>query len=143
MICCWIIAALMFLMAVPGAMAQSQDLGHKILGGIGLDAGTQPDAGLYVGDRFLYYRADELFDRNGERIPLKGLDIKAASNVAGCACGTSAMISTPPYPMVAIASIASASVCFLNALVEKARRCIEQIVLQCIHAACERNEQRI
>lgn len=72
-------------MAVPAAMAQSQDLGHKILGGIGLDAGTQPDAGLYVGDRFLYYRADELFDRNGEPIPIKGLDIKAVSNVAGVA----------------------------------------------------------
>jgi hypothetical protein len=82
-ICRWIVAALPFLIAVPAAMAQSQDLGHKILGGIGLDAGTQPDAGLYVGDRFLYYRADELFDRNGERIPLKGLDIKAVSNVAG------------------------------------------------------------
>jgi hypothetical protein len=64
-------------------MAQSQDLGHKILGGIGLDAGTEPDAGLYVGDRVLYYRADELDDRNGERIPVKGLDIKAASNVTG------------------------------------------------------------
>ena len=70
-------------MAVPAAIAQSQDLGHKILGGIGLDAGTQPDAGLYIGDRFLYYRADELFDRNGERIPVKGLDIKAMSNVGG------------------------------------------------------------
>lgn len=83
MICRWIVAALPFLTAVPTAMAQSQDLGHKILGGIGLDAGTQPDAGLYVGDRFLYYRADELFDRNGELIPVKGLDIKAVSNVAG------------------------------------------------------------
>jgi hypothetical protein len=64
-------------------MAQSQDLGHKILGGIGLDAGTEPDAGLYIGDRVIYYRADELDDRNGDRIPVKGLDIKAVSNVAG------------------------------------------------------------
>jgi hypothetical protein len=64
-------------------MAQSQDLGHKILGGIGLDAGTEAAAGLYVGDRVIYYRADELDDRNGERIPVKGLAIRAVSNVTG------------------------------------------------------------
>jgi hypothetical protein len=82
-ICRWMAGWLLLLPAAPAARAQSQDLGHKILGGIGLDAGTQPDAGLYVGDRLVYYRAHELNDRNGERIPVKGLDIKGVSNVAG------------------------------------------------------------
>lgn len=79
----WMAAGLLLLPAAPAAMAQSQDLGHKILGGAGLDAGTQADAGLYVGDRLLHYHADELNDRNGERVPVEGLDIDAASNVTG------------------------------------------------------------
>jgi hypothetical protein len=82
-ICRWMAAWLLLLPAAPAAIAQSQDLGHKILGGVGLDAGTQPEAGLYVGDRLVYYRAHELNDRNGEPIPVKGLDIKAGSNVTG------------------------------------------------------------
>jgi len=82
-ICRWIAAGLLLFPGAPAARAQSQDLGHKILGGVGLDAGTQPDAGLYVGDRFLYYRANTLSDRNGDPVPVKGLDIKAVSNVAG------------------------------------------------------------
>jgi hypothetical protein len=79
----WIAAALLSLTAAPAAMAQGQDLGHKILGGVGLDAGTQPDPGIYVGDRFVYYRADELKDRDGERVPVRGLEVEALANVVG------------------------------------------------------------
>lgn len=80
---CMAAGLLLLLPTAPAAMAQSQDLGHKILGGLGLDAGSQPDAGLYFGDRLLRYHADQLNDRNGEKIPVEGLDIDAISNVAG------------------------------------------------------------
>src|SRR5262249_25250817 len=78
-----IAAVLLLSSAAPAVMAQSQDLGHKILGGLGLDAGTQSEPGVYIGDRVVVYRSGELRDRNGDRIPVEGLDIRARSNVAG------------------------------------------------------------
>lgn len=65
-----------------GAMAQG-DLGHKILGAVGLDAGIQPEEGIYAGDRFIYFSADRLRDRRGRPVPVKGLDIDAYANVVG------------------------------------------------------------
>lgn len=68
-----------------GAAAEAQmELGHKTLGTLGLDAGTQPDTGLYVADRFIFYGSGEVFDRNGERIPVD-LDIDAFANGVGIA----------------------------------------------------------
>lgn len=60
--------------ALP-ASAQ-QDLGHKVLGTLGLRAGTQQDPGVYVADRVVFYRADRVVDRNGDRIPID-VDIDA------------------------------------------------------------------
>ena len=59
------------------------DLGHKVLGAVGLDAGTQPDEGVYAGDRFFYFSADRLRDRRGGLVPVKGLEIGAYANVVG------------------------------------------------------------
>lgn len=64
------------------AQAQAQQLGHKVLGSVGLFAGSQPDSGLYVVDQFASYGASELFDRQGHRIPV-GLDLNAWSNPVG------------------------------------------------------------
>ncbi len=64
------------------APAGAQELGHKVLGTLGLLAGSQPSSGLYVLDRFLSYDANEVFDRNGRRIPV-GLDLNAVTNVTG------------------------------------------------------------
>jgi len=62
--------------------AEAQELGNKILGTLGLLAGSQPPSGIYVADRFLLYSANELIDRNGHRIPV-GLDLDAAANAFG------------------------------------------------------------
>jgi hypothetical protein len=62
--------------------AGAQELGNKVLGTLGLLAGSQPGSGLYVADRFLRYSANDLFDRNGRRIPI-GLDLDAIANAIG------------------------------------------------------------
>src|SRR5262249_13192507 len=60
-----------------------QDLGHKLPGLIGLDAGRIPEPGLYVVSRFVVYNADELRDRNGNLVPIPGLQMQGLSNAAG------------------------------------------------------------
>ena len=62
--------------------AAAQELGNRVLGTLGLLAGSQPDSGIYVADRFLFYRANDLIDRNGHEIPV-GLDLNAMANVIG------------------------------------------------------------
>ena len=62
--------------------AEAQELGNKVLGTLGLLAGSQPGIGLYVANRFLDYRANDLIDRNGHRIPV-GLDLDAVANAIG------------------------------------------------------------
>jgi len=62
--------------------AGAQELGNKVLGTLGLLAGSQPGSGLYVADRVLGYSANDLIDRNGHRIPI-GLDLDAVANAIG------------------------------------------------------------
>lgn len=73
--------AVLLLLAV-GAAADGE-LGHRVLGSVGLDAGTQPAEGVYGGDRFFYYSATQLRDRHGDPIPVQGLAIDAFANVFG------------------------------------------------------------
>jgi hypothetical protein len=61
----------------------AQNLGHKLPGLIGLDAGRIPEPGLYLIDRVVSYEADELRDRNGNLIPTGDLDLRALANTAG------------------------------------------------------------
>ncbi len=62
-----------------------QQLGTKIMGGLGIDAGTQGKPGFYVLDRFLEFRAHKARDRNGNLLPIAGLDILARANALGAA----------------------------------------------------------
>jgi hypothetical protein len=64
------------------APVEAQQLGHKVLGSLGMFAGSQPDSGLYVVSQFASYGAGELFDRAGHPIPV-GLDLAAWSNPVG------------------------------------------------------------
>ncbi len=64
-----------------GALAQ--DLGHKIPGGVGVDAGVQGPAGLYVADRLFYYAAERLVDRTGAPLPVEGFELDAVGNGLG------------------------------------------------------------
>ena len=65
-----------------GVARGQQDLGHKTLGTLGLDAGAQPPAGLYVVDGIVAYGADRVIDRNGRRLPL-AVDLRAFANGLG------------------------------------------------------------
>lgn len=58
------------LVALASGRAAAQDLGHKLLGTLGLQAGAQPKAGLYLVDRVVFYSAGALFDRAGARLPV-------------------------------------------------------------------------
>jgi hypothetical protein len=51
-------------------------VGHKLLGTLGLQAGSPPPPGIYVVDRIGTYHSDELVDRSGNRLPV-GLDLDA------------------------------------------------------------------
>ena len=73
----------MALLVAPPSEAQ-QGLGNKILGTLGLRAGSQPESGLYLADRFLLYSADQVVDRNGQRIPVN-VDLDAVANAFGIA----------------------------------------------------------
>ena len=64
------------------APSGAQDLGHKLVGTLGLGAGSQPDTGLYFADRVISYRANELVDRNGRRIPVD-IDLDTVANAVG------------------------------------------------------------
>ena len=75
-----VLAAL--LIAAHSATAQ-QSLGHKMLGGVGIDAGTQSEPGLYIADRLMWFGADRLIDRNGDVVPVPGLNIDAYGNMLG------------------------------------------------------------
>lgn len=57
-------------LGIGRANAQQQNLGNKILGTAGLDAGVQAAPGLYVVDRFVSYGAYAVNDRNGNRLPV-------------------------------------------------------------------------
>ncbi len=66
-------------------VAQAQNIGHKLLGGIGIDAGVQPEPGFYLIDRLVRYDANKLRDRDGVLVLVRGLDIDVIANTLGAA----------------------------------------------------------
>jgi hypothetical protein len=62
--------------------AQEVELGHKVLGTLGLDAGSQPSPGVYFAARTIFYSSNELIDRNGQSLPV-GLDLDVFAGAAG------------------------------------------------------------
>src|SRR5262249_27596743 len=70
------------LLAPASSLAQQQ-LGTKVMGGLGIDAGTQSPPGLFVLDRFLQFTSTTARGRDGEVLPIPGLDILARANVLG------------------------------------------------------------
>jgi hypothetical protein len=75
----------MVLLGARVASAQVQDLGHRLPGGQGLDAGTQPEQGIYLGYRLAWFGSDTIHDRNGDELPVTGFDLDAVANVFGIA----------------------------------------------------------
>ena len=70
------------ILASASRAGAQQDLGHNVLGTIGLKAGAVPPSGLYVQDAFFFYTADHLVDRRGDAIPVS-LSLKVLTNAAG------------------------------------------------------------
>src|SRR5262245_3095475 len=68
-------AALLF----QAANVEAQDLGHKLPGLLGLDAGRIPEPGLYLIGRVVNYRAGKLRDRHGNLIAAGLLDLRASA----------------------------------------------------------------
>jgi hypothetical protein len=64
---------------------RAQQLGHKLLGSSGIDAGVQSPPGLFVIGRMLRYDADQLRGASGERLPIDGLDMEATGIAFGAA----------------------------------------------------------
>lgn len=79
-----ILAACLALGRHRSARAQ-QDIGHKLLGGVGIDAGVQADSGLYIAIRVARYGATQLRDRSGGVVPLAGFDLDAWAGAIGAA----------------------------------------------------------
>ena len=73
--------AICLVLLLHSAAAYAQNLGHKLPGLLGLDAGRIPEPGLYVIDRAGIYDADKLRDRNGRLIG--PLNLVAYSNAFG------------------------------------------------------------
>jgi hypothetical protein len=67
-------------LATARMAAAQQATGHELPGTIGLQAGSQGSAGIYVVDRFADYRTNVLDDRRGNSLPL-GLELDALADV--------------------------------------------------------------
>ncbi len=67
---------------VAGRARAQEQVGHKIMGSLGLQAGSQAPTGLYLVDQFAYYHSNEVVDRNGHALPV-GLDADALANGLG------------------------------------------------------------
>jgi hypothetical protein len=65
------------------ASAFAQDLGHKLPGLLGLDAGRIPEPGLYLLDRLAVYEAEKLRDRNGNLVPTAPFNLLGVANAFG------------------------------------------------------------
>jgi len=88
-----LVAACALLLFLP-VTTYAQNIGHKLPGLLGLEAGRIPPAGLYVVDVAAYYRADELRDRNGHLIATGPFRFSAAANSFGVSYTTKLSSST-------------------------------------------------
>lgn len=75
--------ALLGALALPFRPTAAQQLGYKLLGSAGIDAGVQPPAGLAIVSQTLHYDASELRDRQGNVVPIDGLSMKATGSALG------------------------------------------------------------
>lgn len=78
------LATMLLLLLLPIRALAQQELGHKVLGTLGFDAGSVQEPGFYLADRFAWYAANTLVDRNGNELPV-GLDSDAIVNAFGAA----------------------------------------------------------
>src|SRR3954462_4599040 len=78
---CRSVLAVWLVLLLHPAAGSAQNLGHKLPGLLGLDAGRIPEPGLYLVSRAAVYDADKIRDRNGTA--LGPVDLLAYSNAFG------------------------------------------------------------
>jgi hypothetical protein len=71
-------------MLMAGRARAQQQVGHKALGTLGLQAGSQAPVGLYLVDQFAYYHSGEVVDRSGHAVPI-GLNLDLLASTFGVA----------------------------------------------------------
>jgi hypothetical protein len=76
---CALLATILF----PARQLNAQQLGYKLLGSAGIDAGVQTPPGLAIVSQTLHYDASELRDREGNVAPIDGLSIAATGSALG------------------------------------------------------------
>jgi hypothetical protein len=91
----WVI----LLVALASRPADAQQLGYKLLGSLGIDAGTQPPPGLAFVDQSIRFGSSQLLDRQGNVVPIDGLRIAAW----GSALGVSYTTKTRAAPFLTFA----------------------------------------
>ena len=89
-----IVAGAAIAVLCSATMAHAQQLGYKLLGSAGIDAGFQPPAGFAIIDRVLHYGATEIRGRHGEIVPIDGLDINATGMALGASLTTQVQRTT-------------------------------------------------
>ena len=82
------------LVALAFRSATAQQLGYKLLGSAGIDAGVQPPAGLAIVEQTLHYHATQVRNRDGDVVPIDGLTMNATGSALGVSY-TSKRRSTP------------------------------------------------
>jgi hypothetical protein len=87
------------LVALASRPADAQQLGYKLLGSLGIDAGTQPPPGLAFVDQSIHFGSSQLLDRQGNVVPIDGLRIAAW----GSALGVSYTTKTRAAPFLTFA----------------------------------------
>jgi hypothetical protein len=95
------LAVLVLTGLIHSRVADAQQLGHKLLGSAGADAGTQPPPGVYIAVRVLGYGADKIRNRDGDIVPIDGLNIDALGVSLGAAY--TIKLTHAPYLTFAIA----------------------------------------
>jgi hypothetical protein len=75
-------------LAIIARPVRAQQLGYKLLGSAGIDAGVQAAPGWTVIDQSLRYSASELRDRQGNVLPIEGLSIRGTGSALGASYTT-------------------------------------------------------
>jgi hypothetical protein len=88
------------MLVLPLRTVTAQQLGYKLLGSAGIDAGVQPPPGLAIVGQTLHFSASEIRDRQGTIVPIDGLSIEAT----GSALGVSYTTKTKRAPYLTFAA---------------------------------------
>ncbi len=78
----------MLLGALASRPAEAQQLGYKLLGSLGIDAGAQAPPGLAIVDQSIRFGSSQVLDRQGNVVPIDGLHITAWGSALGASYTT-------------------------------------------------------